>query len=386
MKSILELILEDKSITRVKLASSLKISASSIVKYMKVLFDIGMVSESERELPSGGRRSVVLEFNPEIGLNVAIVLDASRVTGTLMNMVGGIVEKAETPVTYGVQREDLLQAIFGITDTLIAKAASLRKKLYGIGIGLGGFVDDRRGVSRKYLYAADWYEVPLKQIMEDKFGLPCSLLKDVNAFALGEKYYGSGQGVGNFVGVWLGEGIGTGIVVNGEICIGAKGHAGELGHTRSSSSSTLCYCGHRGCLETIASVPYVLEKCREGLRSGVRSEMTDLCDGLSDDLTIDHVKDAARAGDRLARNIMSDVAENIGRTLSDLVTVLNPELVILRGPLVDNNQFLYENIERIVLDGTLQETAASLRMAFSTKAEDIRLCGINSYIIKGFFS
>ncbi len=83
----------------------------------------------------------------------------------------------------------------------------------------------------------------------------------------------------NFLSVWLGDGIGMGIVVNGDLCTGAQNHAGELGHTQSPGSDLLCYCGHRGCLETITSQGYVLEKCREGLRQGVQSDMSKECGG-----------------------------------------------------------------------------------------------------------
>lgn len=385
MDAILELILNEKMITRTKLAGALKMSSSSIVKYLKILIDIGLVRESEQVLATGGRRSVLLEFNPEMGLNIALVLDATKVTGALINAAGSLMGIECAPVHRGMPREELLSVLFTVADSLAARAAGEKKKVFGVGIGIGGFIDLAGGISRTYLFAAGWYDVPLKAIMEKRLGIPCFLLKDVNAFALGEKYFGDGVGVSNFLSVWLGDGIGMGIVANGGLCTGAKNHAGELGHTQAPGSDALCYCGHRGCLETITSQGYVLEKCREGLRQGVQSDMRKECAGRVEALTMAHVITAANAGDRLARNILEEVAQHIGRGLSDVVTVMNPSLIILRGPLIDGNRFLYENIRRIILNGTLQETAAELRITYAEHGEDIRLKGLSAYIIREYF-
>jgi predicted NBD/HSP70 family sugar kinase len=385
MDAILELILNEKMITRAKLASALKMSSSSIVKYLKILFDIGLVRESEKELATGGRRSVLLEFNPEIGLNIAVVLDASAVSGALIDATGCIVETESAPVCYGIPRDELVAVLFRVADALVTRAEKARKKVFGVGIGIGGFIDQKRGISRKYLFSTGWYDVPLKKMMEERLGIPCFLLKDVNAFALGEKYYGKGVGVRHFLSVWLGEGIGIGIVANGDLYTGAQDHAGELGHTQADGSDALCYCGHRGCLEVVTSQSHLLEECRRGLQQGVHSDMRRGCQERIEDLTIAQVISAAEGGDRLARNILEREAEGIGRRLSDVVTVLNPDLIILRGPLIDGNRFLFENVKRIVMNATLQETAAELQIAYSEEKEDIRLKGICAYMLREYF-
>jgi N-acetylglucosamine repressor len=385
MNAILELILNEKMVTRAKLAATLTMSSSSIVKYLKILFDIGLVRESEREIVTGGRRSVLLELNPEIGLNIAIVLDASSVSGALVNAVGAIVATEKATVCYGIPRDELLAALFRVADALAEKARHAGKVVFGVGIGIGGFIDQRRGISRKYLFSTGWYDVPLKEVMEKRLGIPCFLLKDINAFALGEKYYGQGVGVRHFLSVWLGEGIGIGIVANGDLYTGAQDHAGELGHTQADGSDALCYCGHRGCLEVTTAQAHVLEECRKGLEQGVHSDMRRGLDGHVRDLTMSQVIAAADGGDRLARNILEREAEDIGQRLSDVVTVLNPALIILRGPLIDGNRFLFENVKRIVMNATLQETAAELQIAYSEEKEDIRLKGICAYILREYF-
>jgi N-acetylglucosamine repressor len=385
MDAILELILNMKMVTRARLASSLKMSSSSIVKYLKILIEMGLVRESEKEMATGGRRSVLLELNPEIGLNISLVLDASAVTGALVNPAGDIAAMESAPVRRGIPRDELLDVLFRVAGVLAERAARERKKVFGVGIGLGGLVDMARGVSRKYLFSSGWYEVPLKEMMEKRMGIPCFIVKDVNAFALGEKYFGRGVGVPDFLAVWLGDGIGMGIVANGTLHAGAQSHAGELGHTRRAGADALCYCGHRGCLETVASLGHVLERCREGLSQGMNSELSRQCEGQAEALTVAHVIAAANAGDRLARGVLEEEAHLVGEALADAVTILNPSLVILRGPLIDGNGCLFESIKRILLDGTLQETAAELRVCYAEGHEDIRLKGVCATILREYF-
>lgn len=386
MSTILKSILNLKRITRNDLSNMLKLSPSSIVKYLKILIERELIEETEREISTGGRRSTFLEFNPEIGLNIALILDETNLHGALINTRGNTVHDFFTPTYNGIFKDELLTLIYKGIEGLIKKAGELNKKIFGIGIGLGGYLDPHSGISHEYLYAKDWYSVPLKDLIESTYRLPCFLVKDTIACILGEKYYGNAIGVNHFLGVWIGEGLGMGIVVNGEVYSGYVNYAGELGHTRDNSDNMLCYCGHTGCIETLTSTQYIITRCMEGLRQGVNSDMLKLCEGNIDKLKIEDVITAANSGDRLARNIFEQVGIHLGNKLSDIANVFNPELIILRGPVIDGNPFLFENIQRIVNNQSLKPIAHSLRIIHSKERDDIRLKGIGSVILINYFS
>ena len=382
---ILKSILNHKRITRNRLADLFRLSPSSIVKYIKILMDMGLILETEQQESTGGRRSTFIEMNPAVGLNIAVVISISKMNGVLINTVGEIVADHTLSIYLGMSRDELLGILYEMLDALLDKAEGFRKRIFGIGLGIGGHIDPMKGISHEYLYAKNWYDVPLKSLIESKYSIPFFLVNDVNACALGEKYYGMGIGVYHFLCVQLDEGVGMGIVANGEIYMGRNYYAGEFGHTHAVSDGQLCFCGHTGCLETVSSKQYILSVCRAGLKQGVNSEVLKYCHGDVEALQIEHVITAANNGDRLARNVFEQVGKYLGDKLADMANIFNPELIILRGPVIDGNRFLLESIERVVMNQSLRHIAKDLKVVHSEERNDIRLMGINSIILIEYF-
>ena len=222
-------------------------------------------------------------------------------------------------------------------------------------------------------------------MVESRFNLPFFLINDIDAGALGEKFYGRGIKVENFVCIWLSETVGMGMVLNDRIYFGKKGFVGEIGHTNVIPDGAICTCGNRGCLETVATEYFVLEKCREGIISGVYSEIVDLCEGDKSKLKIEDIIKASNNGDRFVRNIFLEVAGYIGEKLTDIANILNPEAIILRGSIIDGNSFLFENIERIIKTRSLSVLADSIKIIYTDDTSDMRIPGVSSYILMNYF-
>jgi N-acetylglucosamine repressor len=380
LNAILKAVLDATRLTRAGLADLLHLSSSSIVKYTKTLIDNGLLRESDTVGSTGGRRSTLLELNPDAGLVVAVVLDVTHVRGAVLDAAGRVLDEAVAPARLGIPKDELLSELFGLIDRLVAQVGA-RRQITGIGIGMGGYIDPARGISYEYLYARDWYDVPLRQLVEDRYHVQGYLVKDANAAALGEKYRGRGVGVDHFICVWMGEGIGMGIVANGELYTGKSACAGELGHVRAVEGGALCFCGHAGCLETVCAEQFILAACRDSLRQGVNSEILKHCGGDEARITIEHVIAAANAGDRLACSIMANVGRVMGTKLGDVANILNPELIILRGPVIDGNAYLHERVRAHVLDQSLKPMARGLRVEYSGGRDEIRFAGIVSAIL-----
>jgi predicted NBD/HSP70 family sugar kinase len=385
MRSILKAILDHKRVTRNKLANLLGLSLSSIVKYVKLLIEQGFIRETGEEVSTGGRRSILLELNPDAGVNIAIILNMSSIRAVLIDILGQEIASYSAPAYQGIPKDELLHTLYTCIDTLLEKAVQKGKRVFGIGIGLGGFIDPIKGISHEYLYANGWYDVPLRKLVEEKYNYPCFLVNDANACALMEKYYGMGMGIDHFLCLQLAEGVGMGIVVNGEIYMGNNYYAGELGHTHISDTGQLCYCGHTGCLETETSKQYIIDTCKEGIEKGVHSEILKHCNHNPEELTIEHIIEAANNGDRLARNVFNQVGKNIGYKLADVANIFNPERIILRGETIDGNEVLYETIKREIKDLTLRPISSSIQVLYSKEREDIRFKGIGSYIFINYF-
>jgi len=381
---ILQSVLRYKRITRGRLCSILNLSPGAIVKYVKVLIDAGILRESSSaESKGAGRKAVYLEFNPDRGVVLVMDLDRTKIQAGIVSTTGELLAKKDYPYDENSEKKELLEKLYSIAGETLAEAKAKYSRVIGLGLAMGGHLDAEKGISYEYLFAKNWYSVPLKELLAKKFELPVFLVKDTNACALGEQYYGEGIGVDDFLSVWIGTGIGMGIVLGGANYVGASGYAGEFGHTKGGDPAKLCYCGRMGCLETSASQEYVLARCKEGLEAGVMSSMKRLCGGELGKLSIEHAIAAAKDGDRLACSIFSEVGERIGLALCDVANVFNPELIIFRGPLIDGNAFLFETIKRTVTNNSLHQIAKDLRMHFAERDDCIHLKGLCSLVLNG---
>ncbi|MDA3939753.1 MAG: ROK family transcriptional regulator [Spirochaetia bacterium] len=385
MEHILNNILNSREITRGELVDKLNLSPSTIVKYINKLIELGLVRESGLNKSTGGRRSIFLEFDPEIGVNIAIIINLSNIHGALVNPSGTIIEELYTPTIKGISKDELLNLLFILIEDLKTKAIKIDKRIFGIGLGMGDYMDMEKGISHEYLLARDWKEVRIKEMIESRFDLPFFLINDIDAGALGEKFYGRGIKVENFVCIWLSETVGMGMVLNDRLYFGKKGFVGEIGHTNVVPNGAICTCGNRGCLETVATTSFVLEKCREGIESDVYSEIIAACDGDINQLKIEDVITASNNGDRFVRNIFLEIAGYIGGKLSDIANILNPEAIILRGSIIDGNSFLFENIERIIKTQSLSVLADTIKVEYTDDKSDIRIPGVSSYILMNYF-
>ncbi|MCK5153285.1 MAG: ROK family protein [Spirochaetales bacterium] len=385
MADILYSILYSSEITRGDLSSKLNLSSSSIVKYINKLIELGLVRESGLNKSTGGRRSIILEFDPEIGVNIALIFNLSNIHGALVNPAGITIYELFISTTKGISKTELMKGLFLLIKKLKIKAEETGKRIFGIGLGMGDYMDMKKGISHEYLLARDWKEVPLKELVESEFNLPFFLINDIDAGALGEKFHGRGIKIENFVCVWLSETVGMGMVLNDRIYFGKNGFVGEIGHTNVIPDGAICTCGNRGCLETVATEYYILEKCKEGILSGVFSEIVNVCDGDTSKLNIEDVIKASNNGDRFVRNIFLEVAGYIGGKLVDVANLLNPELIILRGTIMDGNTFLFENIKRIIKTQSLSVLADSIEITYTDDTADMRILGVSSYILMNYF-
>ena len=180
-----------------------------------------------------------------------------------------------------------------------------------------------------------------KLLSEAMGGLPVALTNDANAAAVGEMTYGAARGMKNFIMITLGTGVGSGIVINGEVVYGHDGFAGELGHTTAvRANGRTCGCGRTGCLEAYASATGVARTAREWLEL---SDEPSLLRGLETIASKD-VYEAAKEGDKLALKVFEYTGKILGRSLADFIAFSSPEAIVLFGGLARAKEFLTEPI------------------------------------------
>lgn len=182
--------------------------------------------------------------------------------------------------------------------------------------------------------------VPLVSLIENKFKLKTVLTNDANAAAIGEMIYGHAKGMKNFIVITLGTGLGSGIVVNGELVYGHTGFAGELGHVTVMPEGRLCGCGRKGCLETYASATGIVKTVKELLKNS--SESSSLRELNEKDLNAKHITEAALKGDPIALKAYDYTAAILGRALTDFAVFSSPEAIFLFGGLAQAKDVLFK--------------------------------------------
>ena len=215
-----------------------------------------------------------------------------------------------------------------------------------------------------------------KLLSEAMGGLPVALTNDANAAAVGEMTYGAARGMKNFIMITLGTGVGSGIVINGDVVYGHDGFAGELGHVAAvRNNGRFCNCGKTGCLETYASATGVARTAREWL------ELTDEPSVLRnlDNIASKDVFDAAKEGDKLALKIFEFTGKILGRSFADFIAFSAPEAIVLFGGLARAKEFLTEPIESAMNANVLPLWKNKVKLVYSQlKESDAAILGASA--------
>ncbi|MBP8677957.1 Glucokinase [bioreactor metagenome] len=223
--------------------------------------------------------------------------------------------------------EDLCHAL----EKLAEKTGGL-SKVRGIGIGApnGNYYTGTIENAVNLVWGGG-VAIPFAKLMRDKLEIPVALTNDANAAAVGEMTYGAARGMKNFIMITLGTGVGSGIVINGDVVYGHDGFAGELGHTTAVRyNGRLCNCGRTGCLETYASAIGVARTAKEWLES---SDEPSILRGISDNITSKDVYEAASQGDKMAIRIFEFTGKKLGESFAEFVAFSAPQAIILFGGL-----------------------------------------------------
>ena len=219
--------------------------------------------------------------------------------------------------------------------------------------------------------------IPLAQMLTDKLNIPVALTNDANAAAIGEMTYGAARGMKDFIVITLGTGVGSGIVVNGQLVYGHDGFAGELGHTTAIREGRMCGCGKKGCLETYSSATGVARTAREYLQT--RKDPSVLRELAIDEITSKDVYDAAVKGDKLAKEIFEYTGQVLGESFADFVAFSSPEAIILFGGLIKAGKLIFDPVRKHMEENLLPIYRNKIKLLMSElKESDAAVLGASA--------
>jgi N-acetylglucosamine repressor len=337
-------VLRTGAASRADVVRTTGLSPTTVSAIVSELIESGLINEVGEGKSSGGRPPLLLRIDDErnyiVGLKVtrfdisiAVTdLRAEVLHSELVELVGlGAAEPDGypfgSPRTTEVDPSSVLDQLCAATADAVRRAGVGLDQVVGIGIGLAGLVEAGTGMCR-YSPAFGWRNVPVAGPLAQRLGRPVLVDNDVNTLTVAEQWFGRGHGVDDFVVVTVGVGVGAGLVIDGKLCRGARGAAGEIGHLPVGGSTVRCRCGERGCLEALSSDSAVLRYIDEALQRG---ETSSVARADTSTLTMGEVREAAESGDPVAAKALEKAGRMLGVGIATLVNLLNPRLVILSG-------------------------------------------------------
>lgn len=334
-------VLRTGAVSRADVVRTTGLSPATVSAIVADLIESGLVNEIGQGKSRGGRPPQVLRINDERNYAIGLKLMARGVFVVVTDiraevLYAEMVEidwapfSADNPLG-GRARPGEASSVLDQLCTAIEEAAERAgvgmTKVVGVGIGLSGLVDTDSGICR-YSPTFDWHDVAVAGPLSKRLARPVLVDNDVNALTVAEQWFGRGHGVDDFIVVSVGEGVGAGIVVAGNIYRGADGAAGEIGHLPVAGATVQCRCGRYGCLEAVSNDRAVSFYVREAITAGAPSSLRDLSPA---ELTIPAIRVAAEGGDRVAVAALEKAGTMLGFGIASLVNLLNPRLVIVSG-------------------------------------------------------
>jgi N-acetylglucosamine repressor len=376
---LLRLIHASPNVSRMELAKRTGTSAASMTALVQHLIDRGLVIETGKGVTNAGRKPVSLSLNNDLGYVVGVDLGSFLLRVIVADISGNISHRMEMETRMMEGRERVLARAFGAIHKAIEQSQISRSAIRGIGMAHSGVVDSRRGMVLCFPrpgQMTEWRNVPLREMLENEFGVPSVLDDSACMMALAEKHFGLGRDISDFMFVEVGMGIGAALFIDGKLYRGSGGSAGELGHMTVDENGPLCSCGNNGCLEALASCAAIIQKVQAGIQQGVNSKVVELVEGHLDRASIEIVVQAARENDTLALRVLDEAVLHIGVVLADVINLLNPNVVIFGGPLFRvADGLLLDRLKQVIRQKALEKSANEVHLGISNLGSDAGAVG-----------
>ena len=306
--------------------------------------------------------------------NIGVDIGGTNVKIALVDEKGVIAYSNSVPTRAEMGYEYTIKNIINTIKDSLKESNNDISNIGGIGFGLPGQIDSVNGIVRLLPNIPGWVEVPLAKIVKDEFNVPVKLDNDVRVATLGELNFGAGKGCQNLVCLTVGTGVGSGIVLNGQLVRGASMTAGEIGHVVvERNNGEICGCGATGCLEAYASGPSVVKMAKDYIAGGKSTKFKEIAAG--NEITPFMVYEAAKQGDAVAKRIFTIVGEYLGVALVSVVNLLNPEKIIVGGGVGQADDLILDPIREAIKKRCIPTSAAAVEIVPAQLGESAGVVG-----------
>lgn len=362
-RSVLKYIRRNEIVTKTSLAEATGLTFSAVKKILDELEKLKLVQCGKMHSDCVGRNSVTYALNADYRFAVGIYINRKNTSVAIVNLGGKILFREDINFDYGgITQQKFVESVIHTVVQLIERSGLNREEILGVGVGVPGPIDVERGMALTPPNMPILNYLPLKEILESGLNMPVYVHKDTNVIALGEYWHGTSEKVSDLVYVDIDMGIGSGIVIDGNISAGAEGKGGEFGHMTIDLNGPVCKCGNKGCLETMASGLGIIRMMEQELENTPEHFLYP----KRHELHISDVLDAYDANDMLTISIINKSAFYVGVGIANIINFFDPERIVLGGVI----------IRRVHNYLSIVKNVANQRMLKNTGMDNIKISGL----------
>jgi N-acetylglucosamine repressor len=381
-RTIVGLLHKDGYTSAPELSKRLKISLPNCLSILNDLIQSGFVKNFGIGESSGGRKPALYGLAENecyvISCDVARFSASLAILNCANKFVTPIVE-IETHIDDNQFVEKLIEA----SEKLIHEYQIPEEKIMGFGVDMPGLIDSKVGVN--YTIKKEKFQNVGAQLAQ-RFNKLVYIDNDARMHAYGEYCFGAAKGYENAIIIHWSWGLGLGIFVNGKLYSGNNGFAGELSHIPIVENGDLCICGKRGCLETIASSNTILKRIKQGISEGEISSVVTKFQDCPESVTPEDIIAAARLGDEFSISILNEIGKGMGKGLSYIIQLLNPEVIVLSGPISKANQYVLSPIQQSLNRLCLEKISGNTSIIISDQGDFSALLGTSEMVLQQIFA
>jgi len=350
-------------------------------RFLNELIEEGSVIETGYANSTGGRRPQMYSLKSDLNYIVTVSMDQLITKIGILDMHNdpvGEIDKMELPLK---DNQNALVQLKDFITEYIDKSGVAREKIVGVGISMPGFVDVKKGLNHSFLFSGDGSII---EYLESELALPVLIDNDSSLIGLAEMRLGTAHGHKNVMVVNISWGVGLGMILNGQLFRGHNGFAGEFSHIPVfKDNKKICSCGKTGCLETETSLLAIIGKAIAGLEKGKMSVLKNL--------SFNHVEASCRAimeaasnGDTFAVELFSEAGYNLGLGIAILLTLFNPELIILSGRGAAAGKLWLAPIQQAINEHCIPKIAEETQIKISTFGQRVDLIGAAALVMENY--
>lgn len=378
--TIMQIINEYGPISKIEIARLTGLNPATVTNAVKLLLEKKFVKEVGEDKSSGGRKPTLLALNDEHHFSIGVALRMEEMQLAAINLRGDIIAKMTLPIEDISYLFDLIQKVDENVNRLKRLCMRSYKELYGIGVTTDGVIDTENGVLVDSPYYK-WNRLNLKYIFENTFEEAIYFETRARSMAVAEKIYGSGKNCGNLITVDITDQLSVGILANHRLINGNNNVAGEISHIKVSNKNK-CTCGKVGCLSTFVTDQSLAKRFFTLINQGEQSLLLDEC--LEEEINAITIYKGADSGDTVCGQIVKETGKYIGRGLSYLVNILNPEMIFISGAYSATNAMNRE-INKGIADYSYNKNLNQVYIGESSFRNDAEIMGASSLGFKNIF-